>query len=103
MQRFTVKLQFDGGGDLAGAYNLSVDWVLNIAKTITTIKVKLPSSGETMTKTMLLTQKHKSIEKLFDKNFWRSLWVTHCRGQEIAKNKRKTKEITEETGLKNKK
>ncbi|MDR2586503.1 MAG: transposase, partial [Prevotellaceae bacterium] len=52
--------------------NLSVDRVLNIAKTITTIKVKLPVSGETMTKTMILTQKHKSIEKLFDQNFWKN-------------------------------
>jgi len=35
--------------------NLSVDKVLNIARTITTIKVKLPISGETLTRTMLLT------------------------------------------------
>ena len=51
--------------------NLSVDKVLNIAKTITTIKVNLPLSGETITKTMLLTAKHKSIEPLFDENFWK--------------------------------
>jgi transposase len=44
---------------------LSVDKVLDIAKTITTIKVKLPSSGNTLSKTMLLTERHKSIEKLF--------------------------------------
>jgi len=50
--------------------NLSVDKVLNIAKTITTLKIKLPASGETMTKTMLLTAKHKSIEPLFVKKFW---------------------------------
>jgi transposase len=49
--------------------NLSVDSVLNIAKTSTTMKIKLPVSGETMTKTMLLTSKHKSIEMLFDNNF----------------------------------
>lgn len=53
--------------------NLSVDKVLNIAKTITTIKINLPTSGNTLTKTMLLTPKHKSIEKLFDENFWKSL------------------------------
>ena len=35
--------------------NMSVDKVLTIAKTITTIKVSLPISGSTMTKTMLLT------------------------------------------------
>jgi transposase len=50
--------------------NLSVDKVLNIAKTITTIKIKLPASGKTMTKTMILTKKHKAIEKLFDEKFW---------------------------------
>ena len=50
--------------------NLSVDKVLNIAKTITTLKIKLPASGETLTKTMLLSAKHKSIKPLFDKNFW---------------------------------
>jgi hypothetical protein len=48
-----------------------VDKVLNIAKTITTLKIKLPASGKTMTKTILLTAKHKTIELLFDKNFWK--------------------------------
>ena len=52
--------------------NLSVDKVLNIAKTVTTLKIKLPESKETLTKTMLLTPKHKSIEPLFDKNFWKA-------------------------------
>ncbi len=52
---------------------LSVDKVLDIAKTITTIKVKLPNSGKTLTKTMLLTQRHRSISQLFDKNFWEIL------------------------------
>jgi transposase len=53
--------------------NLSVDKVLDIAKTITTLKIKLPISNETMTKTMLLTAKHKSIAKLFDDFFWETL------------------------------
>ena len=53
--------------------NLSVDKVLNIAKTITTIKLKLPISNNTITKTMILTTKHKSIEMLFDENFWKNL------------------------------
>jgi transposase len=53
--------------------NLSVDKVLNIAKTITTLKIKLPASGETFTKTMLLTAKHKLIKPLFDKNFRENL------------------------------
>lgn len=50
--------------------NLSVDKVLGIAKTITTIKVSLPISGDTITKTMLLTTKHKSIAMLFEEKFW---------------------------------
>ena len=53
--------------------NLSVDKVLSIAKTITTLKIKLPACGETLTKTMLITQKHNSIKKLFDQNFWKNL------------------------------
>ena len=52
--------------------NLSVDKVLSIAKTVTTIKVKLPSSGSTLTKTLLLTPKHKSIAKLLDEGFWKN-------------------------------
>ncbi|GAB6013607.1 IS1634 family transposase [Viscerimonas tarda] len=55
-----------------GDINLSVDKVLDIAKTITTLKIKLPISNETMTKTMLLTTRHKSIATLFDENFWKS-------------------------------
>ena len=51
--------------------DLSVDKVLKIAKTISTIKVKLPISGSTMSKTMLLTPKHKSIAMLFDESFWK--------------------------------
>src|SRR5690554_3726754 len=49
---------------------LSVDKVLDIAKTITTLKIKLPVSGETMIRTMLITPKHKSIAPLFDEKFW---------------------------------
>ncbi|MDR0303953.1 MAG: hypothetical protein LBH98_04160, partial [Chitinispirillales bacterium] len=50
--------------------DLSVDKIINIAKTITTLKIKLPTSGETISKTMQITQKHKSIALLFDENFW---------------------------------
>lgn len=50
--------------------NLSVDKLLKIAKTITTLKIKLPTCGEILTKTMLITPKHKSIKILFDPNFW---------------------------------
>jgi transposase len=52
---------------------MSVDKVLSIAKTITTAKVKLKESRETLTKTMLVTPKHKSIVQLFDQNFWKNL------------------------------
>ena len=51
---------------------LSVDKVLKIAKTITTIKIKLPVSNRTLHKTMFLTQKHKSIEFLFQDAFWKN-------------------------------
>lgn len=49
---------------------MSVDKVLDIAKTITTLKIRLPASGETMSKTMLVTQRHKTIERLFEDDFW---------------------------------
>ncbi len=50
--------------------HLSVDKILDIAKTITTIKVKLSNSKQILTKTMIITPKHKEIEALFDPNFW---------------------------------
>ena len=53
--------------------NLSVDKVLNIAKTITTLKIKMPACGEILTKTMLITAKHKAINRLYDPDFWRGL------------------------------
>jgi transposase len=53
--------------------NMSVDKVLDIAKTITTLKIKLPVSNETMTKTMLLTKKHLSIAQMYDEKFWENL------------------------------
>jgi hypothetical protein len=52
---------------------MSVDKVLDIAKTITTIKVKLQESKETLTKTMLITPKHQSIAQLFNPNFFDNL------------------------------
>lgn len=52
--------------------NMSVDKVLGIAKTITTIKINLPVSGNTLTKTMLLTTRHRSIAMLFDETFWKT-------------------------------
>src|SRR5690606_5334360 len=49
---------------------ISVDKVLSIAKTITTIKINLPISGETVNKTMFLSESHKEIAFLFDDDFW---------------------------------
>jgi len=53
--------------------NLSVGKVLDIAKTITTVKIKLPLSNTTLTKTMLLTPKHKLVAMLLDENFWKNI------------------------------
>lgn len=55
-----------------GHINMSVEKVLDIAKTITTIKINLPKSGNIMTRTMLITQRQKSIAQLFDENFWKN-------------------------------
>jgi len=52
---------------------LSVDKVLNIAKTITTIRVKLPKSNITLSRTMVLTAKHRMIEPLLNEEFWRKI------------------------------
>jgi transposase len=53
--------------------NLSVDKVLGIAKTITTIKIKLPIQNKTVAKTLLLTKQHKLIEKLFSEEYWQNI------------------------------
>jgi transposase len=52
--------------------NLSVDKVLDIAKTIVTIKVRLPEARQTISRTMLLTDRHNSISYLFDEDFWKN-------------------------------
>lgn len=46
----------------------SVDSVLKIAKTIVTIRIRLPKSGTTKQQVMLLTPEHHMIEPLFDIN-----------------------------------
>ena len=46
--------------------DMSVDQVLDIAKTITTIKIKLPKNGTLFTKTLFLTEKHLAIKPLFN-------------------------------------
>lgn len=49
--------------------NMSVDKVLALAKTITTIHIKLPLNKDVYTQTMLMAR-HQKIAKLFDENFW---------------------------------
>ena len=46
-----------------------VDKVLALAKTITTIQIKLPLNKEVYTQTMLMAR-HQKIAKLFDEDFW---------------------------------
>ncbi|HTO15983.1 MAG TPA: hypothetical protein VLZ83_09435, partial [Edaphocola sp.] len=46
--------------------DLSPDKALKIAQTITTIKIRLPISGEIMTQTMMITKRQQSIAKLIN-------------------------------------
>ena len=48
---------------------MSVDKVLNMAKTVTTISVYMPQNKTHLTKTMPM-KRHKPIAKLFDEKFW---------------------------------
>ncbi len=54
----------------ANQVNMSVDKVLDVAKTIATISIQVPLTGETITKTMFLTRLHKLIEPLFRDDFY---------------------------------
>lgn len=45
---------------------MSVDEVIKTAKTIVTIKVKLPENRDMLVKTLFLTERHKAIEPLFN-------------------------------------
>ena len=51
---------------LHGGINLSVDKVLDIAKTIPTIRIRLPYNNETRSQTLFLTDRHRRIKPLFD-------------------------------------
>ena len=53
----------------AANIGLSVDKVLNMAKTVTTIVFRLPESGKTFTKTIPM-KRHQRIAKLFTDEFW---------------------------------
>ena len=48
---------------------MNVDKVLALAKTITTIQIKLPLNKEVYIQTVLMAR-HQKIAKLFDENFW---------------------------------
>ena len=47
---------------------MSVDKVLDVAKTIVTVRVDMPQNGELYTKTLFLTEDHQRIKPLFDIN-----------------------------------
>jgi len=49
--------------------DISVDKVLEMAKTVVTIQVKLPKSKQTINKVMLM-KRHQKIAFLFNDNFW---------------------------------
>lgn len=53
----------------ASDIKMSVDKVMALAKTITTIQVKLPLNNEVYTQTMLMAR-HQKIARLFDDDFW---------------------------------
>ena len=40
--------------------------MLDVAKTIVTVRVDMPQNGELYTKTLFLTEDHRQIEPLFD-------------------------------------
>lgn len=46
--------------------DMSVDHVLDAAKTITTIRIRMPENNTYFTKTLFLTEKHLAIKPLFD-------------------------------------
>lgn len=56
LERIVNKLQL----------GISVDEVIKVAKTITTIRLRLPLNNKTITRTMMLTQKQQMLKPLFD-------------------------------------
>ena len=51
---------------------MRVDKVLETAKTITTIRVRMPENGTCFTKTLFLTEKHLAVKPLFDLSYSKS-------------------------------
>ena len=49
--------------------NMSVDKVLELAKTIVTIQITLPQNKQTINRTMLM-KRHQRIAPLFTDEFW---------------------------------
>ena len=49
--------------------DMSIDKVLRMAKTVTTLQIRLPLNNEVISKVMIM-KRHKPIEKLFDEKFW---------------------------------
>ena len=47
---------------------MSVDKVLDVAKTIVTVRVDMPQNRELYTKTLFLTENHQRIKPLYDMN-----------------------------------
>lgn len=47
-------------------FPMSVDRVLEIAKTIPSITISMPHNQQLMTQTLFLTEEHHSIQQLFD-------------------------------------
>ena len=45
---------------------MNVNKVLEAAKTITTIRVRMPENGTYFTKTLFLTEKHLAVKPLFN-------------------------------------
>ena len=49
--------------------DISVDKVLEMAKTVVTIQIRLPKSKQTVSKVMLM-KRHQKIAFLFNEKFW---------------------------------
>jgi transposase len=53
--------------------DLSADKALGIAKTITTIKIKLPLQNKTISQTLILTKQQRQIASMFSEDYWQNI------------------------------